>query len=99
MPPAPLEEQGIFLDLRNAYAVLEDTQESLKIVSLTVQQATETLETCHGALPGRQSLVGRTDRRPGAARDGEKPRRSRPRYDYEISIAAIERSIGGNRKP
>jgi outer membrane protein TolC len=21
------------------------------------------------------------------------------RYDYEISIAAIERSIGGNRKP
>lgn len=93
-----LEEQAIFLDLRNAYAVLEDTQESLKIVSLTVQQATETLELVTGRYQvGKASSVELTDAQVQLAT--AKAQEIQARYDYEISIAAIERSIGGNRKP
>jgi len=93
-----LEEQAIFLDLRNAYAVLEDTQESLKIVSLTVQQATETLDLVTGRYQvGKASSVELTDAQVQLAT--AKAQEIQARYDYEISIAAIERSIGGNRKP
>ncbi|MBV8880311.1 MAG: TolC family protein [Planctomycetaceae bacterium] len=93
-----LEEQAIFLDLRNAYAVLEDTRESLRIVSLTVQQATETLELVTGRYQvGKASSVELTDAQVQLAT--AKAQEIQARYDYEISIAAIERSIGGNRKP
>jgi outer membrane protein TolC len=93
-----LEEQAIFLDLRNAYAVLEDTRESLKIVSLTVQQATETLDLVTGRYQvGKASSVELTDAQVQLAT--AKAQEIQARYDYEIAIAAIERSIGGNRKP
>lgn len=93
-----LEEQGIFLDLRRAYAVLEDTRESFKIVSLTVQQATETLELVTGRYQvGKASSVELTDAQVALAT--AKAQEIQARYDYEISIAAIERSIGGSRKP
>jgi outer membrane protein TolC len=93
-----LEEQSIFLDLRNAYAVLEDTQESLKIVSLTVQSAAETLDLVTGRYQvGKASSVELTDAQVQLAQ--AKAQEIQARYDYEISIAAIERSIGGNRKP
>jgi outer membrane protein TolC len=93
-----LEEQGIFLDLRRAYAVLEDTRESLKIVVLTVQQATETLDLVTGRYQvGKASSVELTDAQVQLAT--AKAQEIQARYDYEISIAAIERSIGGTRKP
>ncbi|HLY11499.1 MAG TPA: TolC family protein [Planctomycetota bacterium] len=93
-----LEEQSIFLDLRNAYAVLEDAQESLKIVSLTVQAATETLDLVSGRYQvGKASSVELTDAQVQLAT--AKAQEIQARYDYEISIAAIERSIGGARKP
>jgi len=93
-----LEEQTLFLDLRNAYAVLEDTQESLKIVSLTVQSASETLDLVTGRYQvGKASSVELTDAQVQLAQ--AKAQEIQARYDYEISIAAIERSIGGNRKP
>jgi outer membrane protein TolC len=93
-----LEEQTIFLDLRNAYAVLEDTQESLKILGLTVQSAVETLDLVTGRYQvGKASSVELTDAQVQLAQ--AKAQEIQARYDYEISIAAIERSIGGNRKP
>ena len=93
-----LEEQAIFLDLRNAYATLEDTQESLKILSLTVQSAAETLDLVVGRYKvGKASSVDLTDAQVQLAT--AKAQEIEARYDYEISIAAIERSIGGNRKP
>lgn len=93
-----LEEQGIFLDLRNAYAVLEDTRESLVIVSLTVKQADETLVLVTGRYQvGKASSVELTDAQVQLAT--AKAQEIQARYDYEIAVAAIERSIGGNRKP
>jgi outer membrane protein len=93
-----LEEQNIFLDLRRAYAVLEDTRESLKIVSLTVRQATETLDLVTGRYQvGKASAVELTDAQVQLAT--AKAQEIQARYDYEIAIAAIERSIGGARKP
>ncbi|HZE98067.1 MAG TPA: TolC family protein [Planctomycetota bacterium] len=93
-----LQEQSIFLDLRGAYAVLEDTRESLRIVSLTVQQATETLELVTGRYQvGKASSVELTDAQVQLAT--AKAQEIQARYDYEIAIAAIERSIGGIRKP
>ena len=93
-----LEEQGIFLDLRNAYAVLEDTRESLKIVGLTVRSAVETLELVTGRYQvGKASSVELTDAQVQLAT--AKAQEIQARYDYEIAVAAIERSIGGNRKP
>jgi outer membrane protein len=92
------EEQSIFLDLRNAYAALEDNQESLKILSLTVKSATETLDLVTGRYQvGKASSVEVTDAEVQLAT--AKAQEIQARYDYEISIAAIERSIGGNRKP
>jgi outer membrane protein len=93
-----LEEQSIFLDLRRAYAVLEDTRESFKIVSLTVQQATETLELVTGRYQvGKASSVELTDAQVQLAT--AKAQEIQARYDYEIAIAAIEKLIGGSRKP
>ncbi len=93
-----LEEQTIFLDLRRAYATMEDNRESLKIVSLTVQQATETLDLVTGRYQvGKASSVELTDAQVQLAT--AKAQEIQARYDYEISIAAIERSIGGTRKP
>lgn len=92
------EEQAIFLDLRNAYAVLEDTRESLKIVGLTVRSAAETLELVTGRYQvGKASSVELTDAQVQLAT--ARAQEIQARYDYEISIAAIERSIGGARKP
>ncbi len=93
-----LEEQGLFLDLRRAYAALEDTRESLTIVSLTVQAATETLELVAGRYQvGKASSVELTDAQVQLAT--AKAQEIQARYDYEIAIAAIERLIGGTRKP
>ncbi|HVR86544.1 MAG TPA: TolC family protein, partial [Planctomycetota bacterium] len=93
-----LEEQSIFLDLRNGYASLEDTRESLRILSLTVQSATETLDLVTGRYKvGKASAVELTDAEVQLAT--AKAQEIQARYDYEISIAAIERSIGGARKP
>lgn len=93
-----LVEQSIFLDLRNAYAALENTRESLKIVSLTVKSAEQTLELITGRYQvGRASAVELTDAQVQLAT--ARAQEIQARYEYEISIAAIERSIGGNRKP
>ena len=92
------EEQLIFLDLRQGYAALEDTRESLRIAALTVRQAEETLELTTGRFQvGRASSVELTDAQVALA--NSRAAEIQARYDFEISIAAIERSIGGNRKP
>jgi outer membrane protein len=92
------EEQQIFLDLRQGYATLEDTQESLKILSLTVKQAEETLDLVTGRYQvGKASSVELTDAQ--VALTNARAAEIQARYDFEISIAAIERSIGGARKP
>lgn len=92
------EEQLIFLDLRQGYAGLEDTRESLKIATLTVKQAEETLTLVTGRFEvGRASSVELTDAQVTLA--GARAAEIQARYDFESSIAAIERSIGGNRKP
>jgi outer membrane protein TolC len=93
-----LEEQLIYLDLRQAYSVLEDTRESLRIAALTVKQAEETFELATGRWQvGRASSVELTDAQVALA--NARAAEIQARYDFEISIAAIERSIGGNRKP
>jgi outer membrane protein TolC len=92
------EEQQIFLDLRQAYATLEDTQESLKIVNLTVKQAEETLDLVTGRYQvGKASSVELTDAQVALA--NSRAAEIQARYEFEISIAAIERSVGGARKP
>jgi outer membrane protein TolC len=93
-----LEEQLLFLDLRQAYAALEDTRESLKIAALTVKQAEETLDLTTGRFQvGKASSVELTDAQVALA--NARAAEIQARYDFEISIAAIERSIGGARKP
>jgi outer membrane protein TolC len=93
-----LEEQLIFLDLRQAYAALEDTRESLKIASLTVKQAEETLDLVSGRFAvGKASSVELTDAQVTLA--NARAAEIQARFDFEISIAAIQRSIGGARKP
>ncbi|RPH43937.1 MAG: TolC family protein, partial [Planctomycetota bacterium] len=92
------EEQLIYLDLRTGYAALEDTRESLKIASLTVKQAEETLVLVVGRFEvGRASSVELTDAQVSLA--NARAAEIQARYDFEISIAAIERSVGGTRKP
>ena len=92
------EEQLIFLDLRQAYAALEDTRESLKIASLTVKSAEETLDLVTGRFQvGKASSVELTDAQVALA--NARAAEIQARYDFEISIAAIQRSIGGARKP
>ena len=92
------EEQLIFLDLRQGYAGLEDTRESLRIAALTVKQAEETFELATGRWQvGRASSVELTDAQVALA--NARAAEIQARYDFEISISAIERSIGGNRKP
>ena len=92
------EEQLLFLDLRQAYATLEDTRESLKIAGLTVKQAEETLELVTGRFQvGKASSVELTDGQVQLA--NARAAEIQSRYDFEISIAAIQRSIGGARKP
>lgn len=93
-----LEEQSIFLELRNAYAVMEAAQESLKIARLTVTSAEQTLDLVTGRYQvGRASAVELTDAQVQLAT--ARAQEIQARYDYEIAIAAIERSIGGSRKP
>lgn len=93
-----LEEQLLYLDLRQAYAALEDTRESLKIAALTVKQAEETLELVTGRFQaGKASSVELTDAQVQLA--NARAAEIQARFDFEISIAAIERSIGGTRKP
>ena len=92
------EEQLIYLDLRQGYAALEDTRESLKIAALTVKSAEETLDLVTGRFQvGRASSVELTDAQVALA--NARAAEIQARYDFEISIAAIERSVGGNRKP
>jgi outer membrane protein TolC len=92
------EEQLIFLDLRQGYAGFEDTRESLRIAALTVKQAEETFELATGRFQvGRASSVELTDAQVALA--NARAAEIQARYDFEISIAAIERSVGGNRKP
>jgi outer membrane protein len=92
------EEQLIFLDLRQGYAGLEDTRESLRIATLTVRQAEETFTLVTGRFEvGKASSVELTDAQVALA--SARAAEIQARYDYEISIAAIERSVGGNRKP
>lgn len=92
------EEQLIYLELRQAYAGVEDTRESLKIAGLTVKQAEETLELVTGRFQvGKASSVELTDAQVTLA--NARAAEIQARYDYEISVAAIERSIGGARKP
>jgi outer membrane protein TolC len=92
------EEQLIYLDLRQGYAVHEDTRESLRIAALTVKQAEETLDLVTGRFQvGRASSVELTDAQVALA--NARAAEIQARYDFEISIAAIERSVGGNRKP
>jgi outer membrane protein len=93
-----LEEQLIFLDLRQAYATLEDTRESLKIATLTVKQAEETFDLVSGRFQvGKASSVELTDAQVALA--NARAAEIQARFDNEISIAAIQRSIGGDRKP
>lgn len=93
-----LEEQSLYLELRQAYATLEDTRESLKIVNLTVKSAEETLDLVNGRyLVGKASSVELTDAQVALA--NARATEIQARYDFEISIAAIERSIGGARRP
>jgi len=93
-----LEEQLLYLDLRQAYASLEDTRESLKIAGLTVKQAEETFELTTGRFQvGKASSVELTDAQVALA--NARAAEIQARYDFEISIAAIERTIGGARKP
>jgi len=92
------EEQLIYLDLRRGYAGLEDTRESLKVASLTVKQAEETLILVTGRFDVQKaSSVDLTDAQVQLA--NARAAEIQARYDFEISIAAIERSVGGNRKP
>jgi outer membrane protein len=92
------EEQLIYLDLRRGYAGLEDTRESLKIASLTVKQAEETLVLVTGRFDVQKaSSVDLTDAQVQLA--NARAAEIQARYDFEISIAAVERSIGGSRKP
>jgi outer membrane protein TolC len=92
------EEQLLFLDLRQAYAALEDTRESMKIASLTVKSAEETLDLVTGRFQvGKASSVELTDAQVALA--NARAAEIQARYDFEISIAAIQRSIGGARKP
>jgi len=92
------EEQQIFLDLRQAYASLEDTQESLRIVNLTVKQAEETLDLVTARYQvGKASSVELTDAQVALA--NARAAEIQARYDFEVAVAAIERSVGGARKP
>lgn len=92
------EEQQVYLDLRNAYTVLEDSQESLKILTLTVKQAEEQLELTQALYKnGKASAVDLTDSQVAlaTARGNE----IEARWDYEVAIASLKRSIGGIQKP
>ena len=91
------EEQQIFLDLHQAYATLEDTQESLKILSLTVKQAEETLDLVTELYKNqRASSVELTDAQVALA--NARAAEIQARYDFEIAIVAIQRSMGGLSK-
>ncbi len=92
------EEQRISLDLRRAYAALDEAGASLRIAGLTVRQAEETLDLVSGRyMAGKASSVELTDAQVALAR--VRAQEIQARYDFEIAIAAIERSVGGNRKP
>jgi outer membrane protein TolC len=92
------EEQQIHLELRRAYAVLEETAESLRIVTLTAKQAVENLDLVTGRYQnGKASSVELTDAQVALA--DARAQEIQARYNYEIAVAAIERSVGGNRKP
>jgi outer membrane protein TolC len=93
-----LEEQLLYLELRQGYATLEDTRESMKIAALTVKSAEETLELATGRFQaGKASSVDLTDAQVALA--NARAAEIQARFDFEISIAAIQRSIGGTRKP
>jgi outer membrane protein TolC len=92
------EEQRIHLELRRAYAVLDESGESLKIASLTVKQAEENLDLASGRYQaGKASSVELTDAQVALA--NARAQEIQARYDFEIAVATIERSVGGNRKP
>jgi outer membrane protein TolC len=88
------EEQQIFIDLHQAYATLEDTQESLKILSLTVKSAEESLVLVSGRYKeGKASSIELTDAQVALA--NARAAEIQARYDFEIAIVAIQRSMGG----
>ena len=63
-----------------------------------MKQAEETLELATGRFTvGRASSVELTDAQVALA--NARAAEIQARFDFEISIAAIERSIGGSRKP
>jgi outer membrane protein len=91
------EEQLIYLELHQAYAVLEDTQESLKILDLTVKQAEESLLLVTGRYEQQKaSSVELTDAQVALA--NARAADIQARYDFEIAVAAIQRSMGGVKK-
>ena len=92
------EEQQIFLDLHQAYATLQDTQESLKILDLTVKQAEESLLLVTGRYEQQKaSSVELTDAQVALA--NARAAEIQARYDFEVAVAAIQRSMGGLSKP
>lgn len=92
------EEQRIHLELRRAYAALEETGESLRIVGLTVKRAVENLDLVAGRYQnGKASSVELTDAQVALA--DARAQEIRARYDFEIAVAAIERSVGGILEP
>jgi outer membrane protein TolC len=87
------EEQQIYLDLRSAFAIFEDARESEKIALLTVKNATEQLDLAQGRyLAGKASSVDLTDAEVALA--NARAVEVQSRWDYEISIAALKRSVG-----
>jgi outer membrane protein len=93
-----LEEEQIYLDLRNAFALFEDARESQKIASLTVKNAEEQLDLAQGRyLAGKASAVDLTDAQVALA--SARAAEIQARWDYEVSIASLLRSIGGAGKP
>jgi outer membrane protein TolC len=91
------EEQQVFLDLRSGYTQLEDARESLKILDLTVKEAEEQLDLAQGRYTaGKASAVDLTDAQVALAT--ARANEIQARWDFEIAIAGLERSIGGMTK-
>ncbi|HET6205022.1 MAG TPA: TolC family protein [Planctomycetota bacterium] len=86
-------EQQLFLQIRQACTQLTDARERRKILDLTVQQATENLDLVQGRYAiGRASSVELTDGQVTLA--NARGSRIQARFDVEIAIAALKRSVG-----
>ncbi|HKB14968.1 MAG TPA: TolC family protein, partial [Planctomycetota bacterium] len=86
-------EQGLFLEIRQAATQLDDARERLRILDLTVQQATENLDLVQGRYAiGRASSVELTDAQVALA--SARGSQVEARFDVDIAIAALRRAVG-----